>query len=265
MAKRKGKRNFFAQYSGRERFTAFKGESSFFVISKDASPELYALSEKFPGYMNDALKSLGWFIRGKMRLALNTGGPPGSKWAPRSNMHVYHRLDLLRAGFADPESGEWVHGRMFALKKRFQGKKVTRKIRDKHMMDLWKARKKGFLRNEGAMQGRLTNSIRYKMTGGRVEIGALNPSAAMFLAAVQGGKRGSRGVFQYTKSQPITPTMRRAFWAAGIPLSKNKTTLEQEERPLVEPIFKALSPQFNEYLVRKITSSLAGEGIDWLK
>ena len=251
----------FKPYAGPESFTAFKGDGTLFKISESAAPELHALAKRFPEAFSKALKSLGWFIRGEMKTALVKGGPAGAQWPELSKMHIYRRLDLLKAGQADALTGAWTHGRRFRLKKRLEGKTATGKER---MMDRWQGR--GITRGRSAMGGRLTNAIRYKTTGsGRVDIGALSPSAAMFLDAVQSGKRGSRGAFQFTGEQPVTPAMRRAFWAAGVPLAKETTVIKQDERPLVDPVFRTVTPEIERYMVGKITAALAKQGIDWMQ
>lgn len=241
-------RRYASSYAGPENFTPFTGSGAFFRVTDTSAPELYALAKKFPAAFTKALKSMGWFIRGEMKSALRQGGPKGQTWQGLSRMHIYRRMDLLRAGQVDAVTGAWTHGRRFGLKKRLGHKKVGGKER---MMDRWKGRG-GDLRGRGSMGGRLVNAVRYKMlSAGRVDIGALSPSAAKYLEAVQGGKRGTRGVFQFAGTQRITPAMRRALWAAGIPISK-KGTLEQPTRPLVAPIYQMITPELESYMVAKI-------------
>ena len=246
-------------YAGPEEFTGF-GESggTLFKVTKNAAPELYALATQFPAAFSSALKTVGFFVRGEMKSALRKGGPKGVEWPELSRMHVYRRMDLLKAGKVNKVTGEWAHGRRFRLKSKLGHQRITGKER---MMERWQGR--GILRRSSAMGGRLVNAVRYKMmTPGRGDIGALNASTAQFLAAVQGGRRGSRGVFQFTGSQPVTPAMRRAMWAAGIPLSKDKKTIEQPERPLVAPVFNAVTPEIERLMIGKITETLARKGID---
>ena len=107
------------------------------------------------------------------------------------------------------------------------------------------------------MGGRLVNAMRYKMMNAkRVDVGAVTSSAARFLEAVQAGRRGTDTRFQYTGRQPITPAMRRAFWAAGVPLGKDKTTLEQPERPLVGPIYRQKMPEVERLMLERIRERL---------
>lgn len=251
-------RFFNRTYDGPEDFTSF-GDSggTLFKISRNAAPEIYALAQKFPQAFTSALKSLGWFIRGELKGALVKGGPKGVQWPELSKMHIYRRMDLLKAGVKDA-AGRWQNGKRFRLKTRLGHQRISGKER---MMERWRGR--GILRRSAAMGGRLVNAVRYKMiTPGRVDIGALNASTAQFLAAVQGGKRGSRGAFQFTGSQPVTPAMRRAMWAAGTPLSKDKKTIEQPERPLVAPVFNMVTPEIERLMIGKITETLSRKGID---
>lgn len=125
-------------------------------------------------------------------------------------------------------------------------------------MERWRGRTRdGSLRGRAAMGGRLVNAMRYKMMNAkRVDVGAVTPSAARFLEAVQAGKRGTDNRFQYTGSQPVTPAMRRAFWAAGVPLGKDKTSLEQPERPLVEPVYRQCMPEVERLMLERIRERL---------
>lgn len=127
-------------------------------------------------------------------------------------MHQYRRMDMLKAGTWS--RGRWHHGRRFQLKRRLGYRRVSGRER---LMERWRGRTRdGSLRGRAAMGGRLVNAMRYKMMNAkRVDVGAVTPSAARFLEAVQAGKRGTDNRFQYTGSQPVTPAMRRAFWAAA--------------------------------------------------
>ena len=46
--------------------------------------------------------------------------------------------------------------------------------------------------------------------------------------------------------------MRRAFWAAGVPLAKGKTMLNQPERLLVSPVYKAFEPKIKGIIEEKV-------------
>ena len=75
---------------------------------------------------------------------------------------------------------------------------------------------------------------------------------------MQAGRRGAKGAFEFARVQPVTPKMRRAFWAAGIPLAKSTRELRQEPRPLVAPVYQQVSPRLEAYIVGKIREYLEG-------
>ena len=168
-------------------------------------------------------------------------------------MHQYRRMDMLKAGTWS--RGRWHHGKRFQLKRRLGYRRVSGRER---LMERWRGRTRdGSLRGRAAMGGRLVNAMRYKMMNAkRVDVGAVTPSAARFLEAVQAGRRGTDTRFQYTDSQPVTPAMRRAFWAAGVPLGKDTTTLEQPERPLVGSIYRQKMPEVERLMLERIRERL---------
>lgn len=239
----------FERYHGPEQFTSFETAGlrgngrTFLYITRDDTPELFALAEGFPELFQAALSSLGWHLKNVMQSAMRSGNAPGVSWAERSRMHQARRLEWLKGG-----------------RKNAKLKKYVGNVRQKSGQNLfarWKGGA-GTWRGQTAMGGRLVNAIRYKRTGPlRVEMGAVTPRTAMYLAAVQGAQRGVPGAFRYRGRQPITPAMRRMFWAAGIPLRKGKTVLEQPKRPLVYPVFRAEEAHFLPYIERKIAEYLA--------
>lgn len=106
------------------------------------------------------------------------------------------------------------------------------------------------------LYGRIRPALRYVQKGLHVRVGAVTPSAAVFLKAVQGGRRGSKYKFEHAQNQRITPKMRRMFFAMGIPLSK-KTTLMQPKRPLIYPLYQKTHPHFKEMIVKRMKHELA--------
>lgn len=266
----------FQPYRGPENFSGFSGTggATFFRVSQDAAASLSALALAFPAEFNRAIRNLGYVVRGEIKRAMIAGGPGGSKWPALSLMHVYRRLDLLKAAGVNPQTGKWEHGSRFALKSRVGNTVYTRRRNGQvvsrfsngqsipNAFARWgKDLRRGGLRNQ-PFGARMQNTIRYKHYPQqmRVRIGALSPSTSRYLMAVQGGLRGSRGIFQFSGSQPITPDMRRAFWAAGVPLRKGKTTLEQPKRPLVEPVVRALEPQIPKLIEARIRFLLQNSG-----
>lgn len=282
-----GRRFSGRRYDGPEDFRAFDGEKTFFKVEESAAPELYALAQRFPEAFSRALKSVGNALRLELRTALSKGGPDGVRWPELSRMHVYRRMDMLRAGKKN-NAGKWVHGKRFDLKKRVSGIafQLSDKERDRigaagsfsffrgkrrgtsytrsgrlrgqsipNAFNRWQGR--GITRGPNPMGGRLWNAIRYQMVNkARVDVGAVTPSAAAHLAAVQAGRRGSKGAFEFTGTQPVTPAMRRAFWAARVPLAKDTRELKQEPRPLVAPVYRAFSLRLESYLQVRIKEYL---------
>lgn len=222
------------------KFTPFGGDAMLFRITESAAPELYMLSQKFPNAVSRALKSLGWYVQKSMKEMVRQGGPAHDRWLELSDMRRYRRMDRLKAG-------EFPRKAQNSKSKSDMTKKWTGSPQD-------------------TVFGKVAQTLAYRKPKDQqmVEIGALSPSAAKFLAAVQEGKRGSKGGFQFSGRQTVTPAMRRAFWAAGMPISKETTVIGQEERPLVPPVFKEIHPEIERYLVRKITETLAKQGIDWV-
>lgn len=238
------------EWKGPERFTAFTGERTFLRVDESAYPRLMDLAERFPKEFSSALKGIGNEIRGELKYELRGVGPIAASWAPLSRMHMYRRMDMLKNGWTYSQ-GRYRHGKRFQLKKRLGHKRVSGHER---LMERWKGRSRdATIRRGTAMGGRLVNAMRYKMVNPlRVDIGAVTPSAAKWLDAVQSGKRGADNRLQFTGSQPITPAMRRAFWAAGIPLKKDKTTLEQPQRLLVLPVYTRFEPLLVPLVEEKI-------------
>ena len=235
-------RAYKASYAGPERFTAFGG--TFCKIERSAAPELYALAQAFPKEFSRALRFAGNLLRAELKAALRGSGGLRASWPELSRMHRYRRMDMLKAGTWS--RGRWHHGRRFQLKRRVGFKPVSGRER---LMERWRGRTRdGSLRGRAAMGGRLVNAMRYKMMNAkRVDVGAVTSSAARFLEAVQAGRRGTDTRFQY---------MGRAFWAAGVPLGKDKTTLEQPERPLVGPIYRQKMPEVERLMLERIRERL---------
>ena len=244
-------RAYKTSYAGPERFTAFRG--TFCKIEQSAAPELYAMAQAFPKEFSRALRFAGNLLRAELKAALRGTGGVRASWPELSKMHRYRRMDLLKAGTWS--RGRWHHGRRFQLKRRIGFERVAGRER---LMDRWRGRTRdASQRGRMAMGGRLVNAMRYKMMNeNRVDVGAVTPSAARFLEAVQAGRRGTDNRFQYLGSQAITPRMRRAFWAAGVPLGKDKTTLEQPERPLVEPVYRQKMPEVEWLMLERIRERL---------
>lgn len=91
--------------------------------------------------------------------------------------------------------------------------------------------------------GKLYQATRYKhyKDSNRVLIGWISKSAEEL------GTTQERG-----KSIPITPKMRRFFWASGVPLSPRKRYLYIPKRLTIEPEYRENAPRVAGYIDRKI-------------
>jgi hypothetical protein len=91
--------------------------------------------------------------------------------------------------------------------------------------------------------GKLYQATRYKhyKDSNRVLIGWISKSAEEL------GTTQERG-----KSIPITPKMRRFFWASGVPLSSRKRYLYIPKRLTIEPEYRQNAPRVAGYIDRKI-------------
>lgn len=258
-------------------FTPFStGMVSLFVIEQDASPHLKALADQFPGYLNRALRHLAYEIKAELSRGIRRGGVNGA-WQERSQMHIFRRMDLLRAQNPNPKhvslkqtigykkyqlSGNetaalpGLGGSFSYLRGKRQGTSFTAggKRRGEaqslpEAFNRWK--KPGSLRGRGAMGGYLEKTLRYEKTGQNAyAIGAISPNAAHWLAKVQQGRQ-----------EAITPKMRRAFWAAGVPLAAAKQVLDQPERMLVDPVNANMRPGYERMLVERIRLYMEKDGV----
>lgn len=221
-------------------------------ITQNAAPDLYALAKKFPEAVGNALFMLGGHTRKRMRKAVDSGGTTAHKWLELSDMRKYRRMDRLKRGKLprqsyrgarkkNPATGLWGTSGLIA------------KAKDQP--------------DPEAIFGRAGRALAFRVPKKQllVEIGALSSWSARFLGAVQEGRRGSKGAFQFAGRQHVTPAMRRAMWAAGFPLAKETTFIGQEERPLVPDVYREIRPEIEDYLIRRVTEYLHNQGIDWMK
>lgn len=268
-----------------EGFASASITGTFFKIEDSCAQGLYDLANTFPNAFSRALKSLGYTLKNVMQQTISTQGRnTGQEWAALSMMQKYRRIDLLKTGGVN-DSGRWGgHTRQYGVMSKYG--QETYQLPERDMASLGAAGSFSYLRGRrrgksfsrggrllgqqqsipnaffrwrgGNMRtnpygGNMRKAIRYKMQNDfRVDIGAVSASAARFLSALQSGRRGSKGIFQFTGEQPVTPAMRRAFWAAGVPLSKNKTVIEQKTRPLIEPVYRQVEPQLVDFISTKI-------------
>ena len=89
--------------------------------------------------------------------------------------------------------------------------------------------------------GKMANPIVYTYTNGRVEFGWQS------LSAVHLGSKLEKG-----STIVVTPKMRRKFFAAGLFIGKNTTTITNPSRPTYDPMVAFLMPKFAPYMEEKI-------------
>ena len=198
------------------------------------TPFLEELAREFPREFQRSLYRIGYWLRGEVQGAMRSGGRDvWQMWPERSLVSRF-------APFSRMRGEHWKSGRQ-------QGKAQER-MRESNSLKSALTRNSPLLRRGGKGKdkifgfgsGRLTGAVRYKVdrATGTLRIGFLNGSSASYAVGLQGAKRGKLHAFEHTGTQTVTEKMRRMFWAAGVPISKDTKTLKQKERPLIEPVFE---------------------------
>jgi hypothetical protein len=97
--------------------------------------------------------------------------------------------------------------------------------------------------------GRLVNAVGYQYKPAEISItvGWLSASA------VNIGTKQEKGF-----ERSLTDNMRYAFWAAGVPISRNHDILRIPARPTFDPMAAYLEPKITPHLEEKITSYADG-------
>lgn len=213
-----------------------------FRINDNTTPFLANLMRAFPREVARAMKRVGYLLRGEAKAAIGQGGIGGIRWKEKSLAGRFLRMSILKRGKALKSKDRW--SRSTKLRKSVFG--VVGEAQ--------------FLPQSPRLFGRLFGTVRYRFEpeSNRVRIGFLNFSASRFAGAVQDARKGTRMLFQYA-GQPVTRQMRKAFWAAGIPIAKGKTRLEQPARPLIEPLFRLRHKQIGRWIMESVANSLRGK------
>lgn len=221
-------------------FTPLPGEATVYSLGENAAPELLALAKRFPAVLNKAMFMLGGHVRKAIRAAIEDGGVGSGTFAGLSEMRRY-RTNTVQFGRHSARR-DWKKDGAFQNLKKENG-----------LLDAWKQRDNG-----SKLFGKVARAISFNKPDKtpHVSIGALSASGARFLSAVQSGARGDKGAFQFSGRQAVTPRMRRAMFAAGFPLKSGTTVIEQEERPLIPNVFRAMSPDFETYIMTRISNIL---------
>lgn len=247
-------------------FAPISGSTELIRIEGDAGAYLQRMAKIFPDELNRALRSLGYHLRQEIHSAMrNDGIPTGTRWRRISLMREFRRMERAKEiGWRNIKNEQ-----SFALKK--LSKKRQRLEQEgqafqKSFFNRWKQPAGGS--NRKKVFGGVAQAIRYKhdKKNMRVFVGFITPSASAFAEAVQGGSRGAKGSFHFRGRQPVTDKMRKAFWAAGVPIGKDTRYLEQKERPLIEPIFRMVQPNIQRILeerIRQINNRETGRANKW--
>lgn len=232
------------------------GKTVSIQLDDEVGPYLQNLALQFPREFPRALRNAAWLLRQEILRAMERGSTPAGRLDPLSKMHMYRRMELLKMGMGTDDG--WKNGSRFRLKKKLGYNKVKGTER---LMERWRGDvRKGNIRESTPMSGKIKSVIKTKAKGNLTfVVGAQNPVAMRWLEAAQAGRRGSKGVFQYLSRQPITPAMRRAFWAAGIPLKKGKQYLEQPERSMLTPVYRAFAQKLPDLLCARIEAIVAAK------
>lgn len=207
------------------------GGSTILRVDDEATPWLRYLATTFPNELGRALGYLGSQLRQRIKETIYAGGPLGQEWQSLADMTAKNSMQALLRNEWLPASGRW---------SKSKPRKASRKGGDMPYAT------------------KLQQAVRYSLDKQRLllQVGWVSGSAGKFGRAVQGGLRGAKNSFSFAGRQPITEKMRRAFWAAGVPLSKSKRVLEQPERPLVRPVFFQVRPVLQEVLETRVLSYL---------
>ena len=231
-------------------------------VEDEAQGQMEWLAKNFPNEFGRALRHVGWRYKNAISTAIIAGGHPADTNPKISLMRQYRRMEMLRAAAGGHTTAQAKLGLKRKTKKQ---KRAEQRGADKQRhFTRWKMwGRKG---REHAFQGRLANTVRYKYHSQTqvVRIGFLTASASRYAEAVQAGRRGEDGSFLFTRRQPVTDTMRKAFWAAGVPLSKSTQYIEQPERPIVQPVYAAMNPQLPKIVEDRIYHIIAkSKGSVW--
>lgn len=258
---------------------SFGGPTSHFSVEDDAGPYLQELVKEFPKEYSRALRHVAWLVTRRLKAVMRSGTLNKRPLPPHSKITQHGRIERLKSGtlrnlkkrvgwvqYELTEKQKAALGRIDGAFTMISGKyslgrpynvhgKLTRK--KQYIPDAFLRWGKP-TRQESGLAPRMARFIRYKKISPlAVAIGAQNSTTARYLEAIQAGKRGSRGVFEYLGRQKVTPAMRRMFFAAGIPLRKN-AELQQKPRPFVREVFDTIQPELSDLITDRIKAALHG-------
>lgn len=203
-------------------------------IEDDATPYLRYLASTFPSEMKTALKSLGWFLRGKIVEGLQSGAPGGRALAPLSPIQGVRLIDAIKKSKKRKRPLKYAKGRL--------GQYTPAHV-------IAGATSKPFGR-------KMAKAVRYFYDdpSRSVHIGWVTPTAASYGRAGVGGMRGSKHKW-WRGPQTVTARMRKLFAAAGIFLREGQT-LKTPERPAIDFVLDRHQAEIPKYLESKVSQWL---------
>lgn len=210
------------------------------TFDDEVGPYLKDLSERFPREFKRALRNVAWRMRSGIGTILATGSFEGQRLEPRADMTWQRSVDRLKAGKAT-KRGTWSRYREFeklSLKRRF----ALASRSTQHF-------------------GRIARAVQTKaeFDGRKISVGFLLPRVSRWGFALQKGQRGTEFRFQFDGDQPITPAMRRMFFALGMPIPRAKTHFTQPERRALAIVFNTLAPRIPEWVRQRIQDIMDGK------
>jgi hypothetical protein len=215
----------------------------------DAGPFMHWLAETFPKEFDRAVRSQGYWLAGQIKTAMRSGGKTiGQRWADRSLISVYRPIERGQRGLIKKSWKRKKLRNAGSLSAALTtGNPYRRLGRPGH--------KQAF--GSGKMIGR--GGVRYNYNPQKMQltVGFLGRTAP-FAKMLQGGLLGGAGSFPFKRRQPVTPAMRRMFWAAGIPIAKETKFIENEPRPLVAPLFAQKENEIVQRVEYRIQAYLRG-------
>jgi hypothetical protein len=175
--------------------------------------------------------SAGFFLRGQIKEGILAEAPGGERWPP---LHPWSRLKLQR----------WRWRRY-----KFGHTEIAERVR---------VRGPGRKGGKGTALRRLARAVRYRKfvdagPGGavartKVRVGFLSRSAARLAAYHAGGPH----------TVPVTPAMRRLFFAVGLGLKAGTKVLRIPRRAHVELVERKYAGRIKYFIGRRVASALAG-------
>lgn len=219
-------------------------DAAWFDIEDQATPYLQYLNRTFPREMTAALKSLGWYLREKIKKGIENSNPGGRRLAPLSLIQRIRLLDSIKTIKKRKTPLEYAKGRSGGAG------------RYSRFYSMTMAKPMGGATDQPYGR-KLARAVRYNYdaAGRSVHIGWITPTASSYARALGQGMRGARMSWR-SGPQTVTARMAKLFSAAGIPVRVGKQ-LKTPARPVVGPVFDKHKGEIPDYIERKVS--------EWLK